>query len=637
MLMNSKFLSSAAFLTAKPFASNFRHAGSSQITLAAVRLSVFASCSSWSSSSLSRNSSLPPLKSVDTSLAVLEMDRDRLSLLRDAAAEFPPPPGKKFSYGTAGFRTDGSLLHSTVFRTGVLAALRSLKTEKVIGLVITASHNQEADNGIKVADPDGGMLTMDWEVYADIIANAGDANLFVKAVEEIVKKEDIQFGSASGKVLLARDTRRSGPSLVEAARKGIEAVSGVSAEGKGVLTTPQLHWMVRATNKGSVGSESEYFDTLSSAFRSLLDLGPSGVSERGPLIVDCSNGVGAEKVTCLQRSLEGLNDMEIRNTGRNGEILNYLVGADFVQKEKVLPQNFDAVRDEGKRCVSIDGDADRLVYFYTGQSVTELTPVLHLLDGDKIMALFAAFIADQLRSIVNVTGSAVKQESFAPVIPGYGAVKFGVVQTAYANGASTRYLQQNLGLEVVLTPTGVKHLHEKAAAYDIGIYFEANGHGTVLFRDSFVHWLKKNGDTLPAVEGKLAAKRLEAVSELVNQAVGDALSGILMVELILRYQGWSIQQWDTIYTDLPSRQLKVKVLDRSVITTTAAETRVKSIPQLQEAIDNEVEKYEAGRAFVRPSGTEDVVRVYAEAATQELADNLAREVGLLVHQLAGGV
>jgi phosphomannomutase len=32
------------------------------------------------------------------------------------------------------------------------------------------------------------------------------------------------------------------------------------------------------------------------------------------------------------------------------------------------------------------------------------------------------------------------------------------------------------------------------------------------------------------------------------------------------------------------------------------------------------------RAFVRPSGTEDIVRVYSEAATQEAADALAARV-----------
>jgi phosphoacetylglucosamine mutase len=36
---------------------------------------------------------------------------------------------------------------------------------------------------------------------------------------------------------------------------------------------------------------------------------------------------------------------------------------------------------------------------------------------------------------------------------------------------------------VACVPTGVKHLHQKALEYDIGIYFEANGHGTVIFSD----------------------------------------------------------------------------------------------------------------------------------------------------------
>ena len=39
----------------------------------------------------------------------------------------------------------------------------------------------------------------------------------------------------------------------------------------------------------------------------------------------------------------------------------------------------------------------------------------------------------------------------------------------------------------------------------------------------------------------------------------------------------------------------------------------------------------------RPSGTEDVVRVYAEADTQSNADALAEEVGAAVHKFAGGV
>ena len=43
------------------------------------------------------------------------------------------------------------------------------------------------------------------------------------------------------------------------------------------------------------------------------------------------------------------------------------------------------------------------------------------------------------------------------------------------------------------------------------------------------------------------------------------------------------------------------------------------------------------RFILRPSGTEDVVRVYAEADTPDNANQLAYEVGLKVHELAGGV
>ena len=81
--------------------------------------------------------------------------------------------GVRLSYGTAGFRADAGLLQSTVYRVGILAALRSLKMDSsVIGLVITASHNKESDNGVKIADPSGGMLSQHWEPFADALANA---------------------------------------------------------------------------------------------------------------------------------------------------------------------------------------------------------------------------------------------------------------------------------------------------------------------------------------------------------------------------------------------------------------------------------------------------------------------------------
>lgn len=47
---------------------------------------------------------------------------------------------------------------------------------------------------------------------------------------------------------------------------------------------------------------------------------------------------------------------------------------------------------------------------------------------------------------------------------------------------------------VACVATGVKHLHKKALEYDIGVYFEANGHGTVIFSDQAISQVKKSSN-----------------------------------------------------------------------------------------------------------------------------------------------
>ena len=56
-----------------------------------------------------------------------------------------------------------------------------------VGAVITASHNEVQDNGIKIVDPTGGMIGGEWESYATKIANAVTAEQTAVVIEEIAK------------------------------------------------------------------------------------------------------------------------------------------------------------------------------------------------------------------------------------------------------------------------------------------------------------------------------------------------------------------------------------------------------------------------------------------------------------------
>lgn len=98
--------------------------------------------------------------------------------------------------------------------------------------------------------------------------------------------------------------------------------------------------------------------------------------------------------------------------------MNFQCGADFVKTQQKLPPSLADVLKPGERAASFDGDADRIIYY----SLDERGQ-FYMLDGDKIAALVTAFISDLVK------GAGLE-----------GKVDVGVVQTAYANGSSTKYL-----------------------------------------------------------------------------------------------------------------------------------------------------------------------------------------------------
>ncbi len=193
-------------------------------------------------------------------------------------------------------------------------------------------------------------------------------------------------------------------------------------------------------------------------------------------------------------------------------------------------------------------------------------------------------------------------------------------------------MTKTLKLPVTVTPTGVKWLHHAATKFDVGSYFESNGHGTVVFSAQALKTFQTTEPSSPAQLGAL--ETLKAFADLINQTVGDALSDMLMVEAILAHKTWEPKDWDLMYTDLPNRLARVVVPNRYLFKTTDAERKLVEPKGLQEEIDKLVKKYKNGRSFVRASGTEDAVRVYAEAATTTEVEGLINMVVIQVKDFA---
>lgn len=534
-------------------------------------------------------------------------------IIAEGLGKYPHP--KKLNYGTAGFRSESDALHEAIFRCGILACCRShVLNGKAVGAMITASHNPAGDNGIKLVEPDGSMLSVEWEPVATSFVNAEDDPL--SELEKLVDAENVAK-DGSGVVVLGRDTRDSSPVLAELFELGVKAVRGRIVH-VGVVTTPQLHVAVREWNATGDCKLHNYSNDMMGALAELLGKGRIAPVLCGNLVIDCANGVGAFAIASVKGVLPSA---VIINKPEDGP-LNEKCGADYVQKKKVMPKVY-STNAEGDLWASLDGDADRLV-FYRQKDNAGSEKAIVLADGDRFATLVSSFVSKHL-AISSVTELTV-----------------GVAQTAYSNGAATEFLCSLEGLEVVIAKTGVKHLERAVRPFDIGIYWEPNGHGTILFSDKAVSTLQEKYDHLKDDESQkerqLSLKALLAVQKIANQAIGDGVADLLLVLGILTFEDMSFEDWLGIYEERCNCNRVVHVSDKGAIVTGDHDRKVEKPPALREAIES-IATGEGCRAFVRPSGTEDVVRVYAEARSgcEWKAQEMALEISRAVYDLCQGV
>ncbi|EPR79811.1 Phosphoacetylglucosamine mutase [Spraguea lophii 42_110] len=518
----------------------------------------------------------------------MRISKDKSKIFKKAPKSLKQP-NMVCRYAASGFRGKSIEISTALCRASLIGYIRSSTLGgKVIGIMITASHNPVTDNGIKLIDFNGEMFDTQWESMCNEVMNVKDEELqrlLNKCYRRHGKMGDLGSG-ARAKIIIGRDNREGGDNLVEEI-KNVLMMLDTDIIDYGVVSTPQLHYLTRVSNKErrKVPRE-EYINYLTGKFFEFRDL--LGVKQ-SEIYVDTANGVSKyildEFVKLSKQNLIFING--------DGTI-NENCGAAYVKDKHKEPEGYN-VENKNIRCVCFDGDMDRLIYFYT-------TDKFHLIDGDRITVLFANFIQDLLEK--------------AQI-----DLKIGCVLSFYSNSASINILEQNF--KVITAHTGIKNFVKQSRKFDIGIYFEPNGHGGVSFSATAIDIIKSNTSK--------EAQILLLLTEMFDPSIGDAFANFLIIECIL--QKLDLEEFIKKYTEYPTRLINVYAEEKLEIN----ENNIVIFPKDVSQKISDLLESKKGRLFIRQSDTEPLIRIFGEARTVEECDLLCLMAAQAVYDGCKGI
>ena len=391
-------------------------------------------------------------------------------------------------------------------------------------------------------------------------------------------------------VIVAQDSRASGPAILTALAKGIRA-SGVDVVSIGIAPTPAVAYLVKQTNslcgivisashnpaefngikfftnqgtklpeelEQAIEQEVDCLTAVPAACASLrqdesllaeyekflMSTVDRSVLQGTKVVLDCANGASYK---VAPRVFAGLG-MHVTVTAAkpNGTNINQNVGALHTQFMQDL-----TVKENAFMGFSFDGDADRVIA--SDEKGRQL-------DGDTIIASCALCMKEQGLLHANKA-----------------------VLTIMANLGCINYLKEN-GIEVALTTVGDKYVSEALEKENLSIGGETSGH--IIFRQ-----FSNTGDGLLC-----------------------ALQFLQFVKRSGKPASYFAEQWKRY----PSQQKAIAVEQKPPL---------HQIPGFLEGVDK-LEKAMAGkgRIVVRYSGTEPKLRILVEGEQPSLVSDVLQKV-----------
>jgi len=403
--------------------------------------------------------------------------------------------------------------------------------------------------------------------------------LTAELVEKLGKASSLWSGR--GRVFVGRDTRASGEELEEAFARGVASAGG-SAVLAGVVPTPavallglDLGVVITASHNPPEYNGVKFFDShgrkLSDVAEEEIEALLDAPAPGGGEIDHVGVAVDSYLEHVLERFSADLSGLRIAVDCANGAYSN------------IAPRAFVQL---GAQVGAIGNKPDG-TNINVGCGATDLAALQHRVTAGKF-DLGIAFDGDGDRMLaVDENGAAVDGDQIVAILALH--LDVDVVAVTTMTNLGFHRLMEDRGVRVVTTDVGDRYVLE------------------ALYREG----------------GILGGEQSGHIICLRDHVTGDGLASALL--LCDALQGRRLSEAAAVMVPYPQAKQNLPRIGRGPLP--------HALMERLEAVNGELNGN--GRVLVRPSGTEPVVRVLAEAPTQKEAEALCARIAALVNQELG--
>ena len=387
--------------------------------------------------------------------------------------------------------------------------------------------------------------------------------------------------SKGSRVFVGRDTRASGPELEEAFARGVVSAGG-NAVLAGVLPTPavallalDLGVVISASHNPPEYNGVKFFDRDG---QKLSD----DVEEEIEALLDAAPGPRPGEIDRVDVATDSYLEHIVERFGSDLSPLRVVVDCANGAYSGVAPKAFEQL---GATVTAI-ADAPDGTNINVGCGATDLS-LLQRTVRERGFDLGVAFDGDGDRMLaVDANGNPVDGDQIVAIL----MLHLGVDTVAVTSMTNLGFhrLAAERGIRVLTTDVGDRYVLEALRANGAVLGGEQSGH----------------------------------IIYLEGHVTGDGLAAALL--LCGALEGRTLAEAAAVLAEYPQVRKNVRVARKAL--TPAIEEEVARL---------NLELGDAGRVLVRPSGTEPVVRVLAEAENAEKAEQICAKIAALVTRELG--